>query len=97
MEPVIVPITLEQVYRAVLDVKTATLSIDERLKVLNGTVRQHCEDIAVLKDWRASQANEAIHQVGDLRVELARVAVMAGGFGAAATIIAAVLKAFGVF
>ena len=93
----IVPISLEQIYRAILEVKVVTDSVDSRLRILNGTVRQHCEDIAVLKDWRASQANQAIHEVGDLKVELAKVGAFGGGLGLVIAITAGVLKALGVF
>jgi methylglyoxal synthase len=96
MEPGSV-VTLDHIYRAIVEVKVVTDSMDARLRVLNGTVRQHEMDLAVLKDWRTTQANGAIHQVTDLRVELARAGAWGGGLGIAATIAAAVLKAFGVF
>jgi len=90
-------ITLDHIYRAIVEVKITTDSMDARLRALNGTVRQHEMDLAILKDWRSTQANGIIRQVGDLRVELARAGVMAGGFGAVAAIAAAVFKAAGVF
>ena len=93
----VTPITLEQIYRAIVEVKVVTDSVDTRLRVLNGTVRQHCEDLAVLKDWRASQANKAISQVGDLKVELAKVGAFGGSFGIIIAIAVAIFKAAGIF
>ena len=90
-------ITNEHIYKALLEIKLVTDSVDMRLKILNGTVRQNCTDIAVLKDWRATQANAAIYQVGDLKVELAKIGAFGGSLGLVAGIIAAILKAVGVF
>ena len=90
-------VTLDHVYRAIIEVKVVSDSMDARLKMLNGMVREHEKDLAVLKDWRASQANKAIGQVGDLRVELARAGVMAGSFGLVITVGASILKGLGVF
>ena len=89
-------ITLEMIYRAVLESKIITDSIDTRLKILNGTVRQHDTEIAVLKDWRHSQANKAIGQVGELRVEIAKMGAFGGGFGLVAGAVIVVLKVLGV-
>ena len=97
METSVPLITLEQIYRAIVEVKVVTDSVDSRLRILNGTVRQHAEDLAVLKDWRATQANRAITQVGDLKVELAKIGAFGGGFGLIAAITAAIGKAIGVY
>ena len=89
-------ITLEQIYRAIIEGRVVMDSVDARLKILNGTVRQHDVDLAVLKDWRASQANRAIEQVGINRVDLAKIGALGGGFGIIMTIGILILKAAGV-
>ena len=89
-------VTLEQVYRAVIESKVVIDSVDARLKILNGTVRTHDVDIAVLKDWRTTQANKTIADVGDLKVEVAKIAAFGGGFGLIAGGIALLLKVIGV-
>ena len=90
------PITLEMIYRAIVENKGTIESVDERLRVLNGSVRQNCTDIAVLKDWRSSHANKVLGQVGDLRVEIAKMGAFGGGFGLVAGLVIALLKGFGV-
>ena len=90
------PATLELIYRVVLDTKVSADSALAQLKVLNGTVRQHDKSIAVLEDWRKSQAGPAIRQVGDLRVELARLAAQGAGFGVVVAGLVALLKGLGV-
>jgi len=87
---------LEQIYRAVIESRVVIDSVDARLRILNGTVRTHDIDLAVLKDWRASQANKAIEQVGINRVDLAKIGALGGGFGIIMTIGILILKAAGV-
>jgi hypothetical protein len=88
-------ITLEQIYRAIVEIKLVTDSVDARLKILNGIVRQHDVDLGILKDWRSSQANAAIHAVGDIKLELARMGAFGGGLGFVLAAVVAVLKAAG--
>ena len=71
--------------------------IEKHLEELNGTVRENRTDIAVLKDWRDSQAGPATKQVADIRVEVAKVAAQVTGVGAVAVVVALVLRSLGVF
>ena len=90
-------VTLDQVYHILTTHGDKLNKIEAHLERLNEHISEQGRDLAVLKDWRASQANGIIKQVGDLRVELAKMGAIAGGFGMVATITAAVLKALGVF
>lgn len=83
-------IKLELIYENVCEIK-------EQLKKLNGTVHDHERDIAVLKDWRASQVNTTLGKVNDMRVEIARMGALGTTVGAALGIMLLIGKAVGVF
>jgi archaellum component FlaC len=89
--------TLEQVLAIVQNTDEKVEKIEEHLKELNGSVRQNTTDVAVLKDWRKSQAQPAVTGVQDLRVEIAKYTALGGGIGVVVSIIGVVLKALGVF
>lgn len=91
------PATLDSIYTVVQATQEDVDEIKEQLKILNGTVRQNCTDIAILKDWRATQADPATRQIPDMKAELAKVGVQVGGIGAVTTIAILVLRALGVF
>jgi hypothetical protein len=90
-----VPITLDQIYRAVVEIKVISDSMDARLRALNGTVHRLDVELAVLKDWRKSQANHAIREIPDIKMELARMGAFGGGFGLVTVVVLGVLKAAG--
>lgn len=79
------------------DIKTDVCEVKSQLVALNGTVKRHSEDIAVLKDWRASVASPAVKEVGDLRVQFAELAVKYGSLGGIAALVIWILKSLGVF
>ena len=92
-----IPITLALIYRAIVEVKVVSDSLDVRLKALTDSVHRLEIEVGILKDWRATQANNAIKQVSDNRVDLAKMGAIGGGFGIVAVVLGAVLKALGVF
>jgi hypothetical protein len=71
--------------------------VKEHLRTLNGTAARHEADLAVLKDWRASQAQAAVKDVADLKVQLAQLAVKYASLGGVVAIVIWVLKALGIF
>ena len=90
-------ITLEQVYYVAKGCNDRLEKIEEHLEKINGHIGEHCREIAVLKDWRSSRASDAIDSVGDLKVEVAKLGALGGGFGIVAIVLTAILKGFGVF
>ena len=105
-----VNISLERVYEGIIEVKALVTSADTRLRMLDatvsrletmvsrldGTVHRLDREMAVLNDWRNTQVNHAIQDVGDLKVQLAKMAAGGGGFGLVVAAIIAILKATGV-
>jgi len=87
-------VVMEQIKEEIKEVK-------EQLKRLNGTVRDNCTDIAVLKDWRQTQVQPTLSQVPDVRLDLRELAVKYSGtvaiIGGVTTVILVALKALGVF
>lgn len=71
--------------------------IKDELKALNGTVRSHTTDLTVLKIFCDEQVKPALVRVVDLRIELAKLAAVGGGFGLIATLAAGIGKAAGVW
>jgi len=105
-----VTVTLARVYEGIVEVKALVNSMDSRLRILDSTVsrlestvckldttvRGLDKEVAVIKDWRASQVNHAIREVSDLKVQLAKIAAGGGGFALITAALVAILKAAGV-
>jgi len=105
-----VSINLERVFEGIIEIKTLVSSMDSRLRMLDatvsrlestvsrldGTVHRLDTEMAVIKDWRATQVSHVMEDVGDLKVQLAKMAAGGAGFGAIVGIICAILKATGV-
>ena len=105
-----VNITLDRVYEGVIEIKAIVAGMDTRLRMLDatvsrlestvarldGTVRRLDTEMAVIKDWRATQVNHVMDDVVDLRVQLAKVAAGGAGFGLVTAALVAILKAVGV-
>ena len=83
--------------KSILDhIREDVKEIKEQMKALNGTVRLHDKELAVLKDWRCSQGDAAVKGVQDLKVELAKFGVFGGGMGFMVGVVALAAKVFGV-
>jgi len=80
---------LEHIHEDVAEIKV-------EMKKMNGTVRCHDRDLAILKDWRLSQGNPAVQGVQDLKVELAKFGVFGGGAGFIVVLAAIAAKVLGV-
>ena len=105
-----VTVTLARVYEGIVEVKALVASMDSRLRILDATVgrlestvskldstvRGLDKEVAIIKDWRASQADHAIHEIPDIKMEMARMGAFGGVFGLVLAIGAAVLKVMGV-
>ena len=91
-EKATISMVLAVVTRTQADVK----ELKEEFKALNGTVRENCTEIAVLKDWRETQSDPATKQIPDIKADVARIAVQTTGIGAIAVIVVLVLKSLGV-
>ena len=89
--------TLEQVLTTVENIETQVCKIEAHMKELNGSVKTNHTDIAVLKDWRQSQAQPAVKGVQDLKVEVAKFSALGGTFGAIVAIVGIVCKVLGLF
>lgn len=65
-------------------IRDEIVGLRAEFKTLNGTVRDNCKDIAVLKDWRAA-ADRKLESVAertvDLRVEIQKAASYATVIG----------------
>ena len=71
--------------------------IEGKVDKINGTVRANEREIAILRDWRASQVNATLGKVQDMRVELAKMGTLGGTVGTAIGMILLIGKAVGVF
>ena len=103
-------ITLDRIYEIVVEVRALVTSVDTRVRILDstvsglkdtvsqldGTVHRLDREMAVINDWRKSQVNHAIQDVGDLKVQLAKIAAGGGSAGIGLGIALAILKATGV-
>ena len=103
-------ITLDRIYEIVVEVRALVTSVDTRVRILDstvsglkdtvsrldGTVHRLDREMAVITDWRKSQANHAIKDVGDLKVQIAKIAAGGGSVGVGFGIVLAILKATGV-
>ena len=88
--------TISMVLAVVTRTQEDVKELKEEFKILNGTVREHCKDIAVLKDWRESQADPATKQIPGIKADVARIAVQTTGVGAIVGVMVVVAKALGV-
>lgn len=105
-----VTVTLARVYEGIVEVKALVASMDSRLRILDATVsrleatvgkldvtvRGLDKEVAIIKDWRASTVNNAIREIPDIKMELARMGAFGGGIGLVLAITAAILKVTGV-
>ena len=73
------------------DIQKLTVGFEK----LNGTVRENRTDLAVLKDWRLSQADPATKQIPDIKLEVAKLAGLGGGVGLIASIVLVIAKVVG--
>jgi len=71
--------------------------VESKVDKINGTVRANEREIAILRDWRASQVNTTLGKVQDMRVELAKMGTLGGTVGTAIGMILLIGKAVGVF
>ena len=58
-------------------VESRLTEVEQHLARLNGSVKENCEELAVLKDWRKSQGDPAVKQVIDNRIEIAKIVMQA--------------------
>jgi len=98
-------ITLALVFQIVQHIDEAVHKIDDGLTTLNGTVRRHNVELAVLKDWRvnhvmevkeaAHEIKENAHEVTGIKIELAKIGAFGGSMGIVIAIVAIAAKAIG--
>ena len=88
--------TIAQVLTVVTRTQKDVEELKEEFKILNGRVREHHTEIAVLKDWRDRQVDPATKDIPDLKAKVAVVAVQTTGIGAITGIVVVVAKALGV-
>lgn len=89
-------VTREEMFVVLEAIKAKVDGIDLCIREIKRIIQANCEDIAVLKDWRSTQVNSALRQVTDLRIELAKLGVLGGGFGLVLGIAVAILKTVGI-
>lgn len=81
-------------------IRDEIIGLRAEFKILNGTVRDNCKDIAVLKDWRGS-ADKKLESVAertvDLRVEIQKAASYATIIGLVLAGLMGLGRALGVF
>lgn len=88
--------TIARVFTVVTRTQEDVKELKNEFKILNGTVREHCEDLAVLKDWRDSQVDPATKQIPDIKAEVAKLAAQSCGVGAILGVVVVALRALGV-